>query len=81
MSKYQSGYRRGYDSQPCLIILIEKLKKTVDNGDAFKALITDLLKAFDCLSHELLTAKLDAYDFDKSSLKLIHSYLSNSKKE
>ena len=37
------------------------------------------IKAFDCLPHELLIAKLDAYGFDKSSLKLIHSYLSNRK--
>ena len=41
--------------------------------------ITDLSKAFDCLPHQLLIAKLDAYGFDKSSLKLIHSYLSNRK--
>ena len=54
-------------------------KKSVDSGGAFGALMTNLLKAFDCLSHELLIAKLDAYDFDKKSLKLIYSYLSNRK--
>ena len=58
-----------------LITLIEKWKKSVDNGGAFGALLTDLSKAFDCLPHELLIPKLDAYDFHKSSLKLIHSYL------
>ena len=55
------------------------MKKSVDNDDAFGALRTDLSKAFDCLSHELLIAKQDAYGFDKSSLKSIHSYLSNRK--
>ena len=79
LSKYQCGFRRGYNAQHCLITPIEKGKKRVDNGDAFGALLTDLSKAFDCLPHELLIAKLDAYGFDKSSLKLIHSYLSNRK--
>ena len=79
LSKYQCGFRRGYNAQHCLITLIEKWKKSVDNDGAFGALLTDLSKAFDCLPHELLIAKLDAYGFDKSSLKLIHSYLSNRK--
>ena len=54
-------------------------KKSVDNGGAFNALLTDLSKAFDCLSHELLIAKLHAYGFDKKSLVLIYNYLSNRK--
>ena len=37
----------------------------------------DLSKAFDALNHELLTAKLSAYDFDNESLKLIRYYLTN----
>ena len=59
-----------------MINLIEKWKKSVGNGGGFGALLTDLSKAFDCLLHELLIAKLNAYGFDKGSLRLIHSYLS-----
>ena len=36
----------------------------------------DLSKAFDCLPHELIIAKLHAYGLDHDSLRLI-SYLSN----
>ena len=55
------------------------METSVDNGGAFSALFTDLSKAFDCLSRELLIAKLDAYGFDKNALKLVNSYLSNRK--
>ena len=41
--------------------------------------MTDLSKAFDCLPHELLIAKLHAYDFSLSALRLMYSYLSNRK--
>ena len=65
LSKYQCGFRRGYNAQHCLVKLIEKWKKSADNGGAFGALLTDLSKTFDCLPHEFLIVKLDAYDFDK----------------
>ena len=39
----------------------------------------DLSKAFDCLNHELLIAKLIAYGFSPNALRLIHSCLSERK--
>ena len=79
LSKYQCGFRKGYSAQHCLMSLIEKWKESVDSGGAFGALLTDLSKAFDCLPHDLLIAKLNAYGFDKKALKLIHIYLSSRK--
>ena len=43
------------------------------------AILTDLSKAFDCLSHDLLIAKLEAYGFDKSALIFVYDYLKNRK--
>ena len=43
----------------------------------FGAVMMDLSKAFDCLPHCLLVAKLNAYGFTQSSCSLIASYLSN----
>ena len=59
--------------------MIEKWKTAADNGGVFAALLTDLSKAFDCISHDLRIAKLVAYGFDTNALKLIHNYLSNRK--
>ena len=55
------------------------MEKTVDNGGVFGALLTDLSKAFDCIPHDLIIAKLEAYGFLIDALKLIHDYLSNRK--
>ena len=41
--------------------------------------MTDYSKAFDCLPHELLIAKLHTYGFSLSALRLMYSYLSNRK--
>ena len=50
-----------------------------DNSKMFGALLTDLSKAFDCLDHELVIVKLNAYGFSLTALKLVHNYLSNRK--
>ena len=53
--------------------MLEKWKRSVDGGNAFGALLTDLSKAFDCLDHELLIAKLHAYGFSLPALRLINN--------
>ena len=45
----------------------------------FGALLTDLSKAFDCLPHDIIIAKLNAYGFDMKALNFIYDYLSNRK--
>ena len=79
ISKYLCGFRKGYSTQHCLIIMLEKWKKALDNRKLAGALLTDLSKAFDCLNHELMIAKLEAYGFDQVSLEFIYSYLSDRK--
>ena len=59
--------------------MLERWKLAVDNKRNFGALLTDLSKAFDCLPHDLLFAKLNAYGFSLSALRLVQSCLSNRK--
>ena len=79
LSKFQCGFRKGYSAQHCLLAMLEKWKSAVDNKGNFGALLTDLTKAFDCLPHDLLLAKLNAYGFSLPALRLVQSYLSNRK--
>ena len=57
--------------------MIETWRKALDEKKVGGAILTDLSKAFDCLNHELLIAKLEAYGFDKSALRFIYDYLKN----
>ena len=77
LSKYLCGFRSGFSTQYCLLVMIEKWRKSLDKKGFSGVLLTDLSKAFDCLNHNLLIAKLFAYGFDYTSLKLIGSYLEN----
>ena len=43
------------------------------------AVLTCLSKAFDCIDHNLLIAKLNAYGFEKQSINFIYSYLTKRK--
>ena len=45
------------------------------------ALLKDLSKIFDCFSHNLLIAKLNAYGFSAGSLRLLQDYLSKWKQK
>ena len=51
LSKQQCGFRKGYSTQQCLLALLEKWRRAVDDGQMFGALLIDLFKAFYCLDH------------------------------
>ena len=75
LSPYLCGFRQGYSAQHALLRLKNSLNKSIDKKKKIGIVMMDLSKAFDCIPHKLLIAKLHAYGFSKSSLKFIYSYL------
>ena len=77
LSKFQCSSRKDYGPQHCLLLMIDKWKKAVDSNKVFGALLADLSKAFECICHDLLVAKLNAYGLSFPALKMIQDYLQN----
>ena len=75
LSIFHCGFRKKYSTQHALTAMIEKARKILDKGGTSGTLFTDLSKAFDCMTHDILLAKLDALNFDMNALNLIFDYL------
>ena len=69
------GFRAGYSTQHALTRLLEKWRRCLDSSSLVGTILMDLSKAYDCLPHDLLIAKLEAYRLDMNSLASLHSYL------
>ena len=72
-SKYQTGFRKVFNPQTYVLAIIDKFRKSLNQRGEYVALLTDLSKAFDCLPHDLIIAKLHACGFGMPSLRLMHS--------
>ena len=79
LSVFISAYRKKYSTSHVLIRLIENWKKHLDNKKFVGAVLMDLSKAFDCVPHDLLIAKMHAYGFDFNTLVFFYSYLKRRK--
>ena len=74
-----AAYRTVYTTQHVLIKLIEEWNSNFDHNFIVGSVLMDLSKAFDCIPHDLIIAKLHAYDFDENALVLVYSYLKKRK--
>ena len=77
LSPYFRGYRKGFNTQHALLILVENWRKNLDNKCFCGAIFMDLSKAFYALNYDILIASLNAHGFQHDILKLLRSYLSN----
>ena len=56
--KHQFGFRQSYSTYLAMTVLIDKLVKSVENGDIVVGVFLDFFKAFDTVDHEILLSKL-----------------------
>ena len=70
------GFRKGHSTQHALLNLLKNWQKTLGKSGVIGTVLMDLSKAYDCLPHDLLIAKLSAYGFEDSATSLISDYLS-----
>ena len=79
LSNFVSAYRKHDIANYKLISLLENWKKNLDNNKIVDAVFMDLSKAFDCMPHDLLIAKMEAYGFCEDFLTISYSYLKHWK--
>jgi hypothetical protein len=76
---FLTAFHSDFGCQSTLLRVIEDWKHALDKNEYLTAILMDLSKAFDCLPHDSLLLKLNAYGLSKSSLDLLCSYLTNRK--
>ena len=78
-STNMSGFLKGNSCATALIKLTDDWRMDLDQKKEVGVVAIDLSKAFDCICHNLLLAKLKAYGLQEPALQLIRSYLQNHK--
>ena len=73
----QSGFRRKFSTETCLIQLSDFIRFHMDKGKLVGMVLLDLQKAFDTVDHGILLMKLKAIGLSESAVRWFSSYLSD----
>ena len=75
LSPLSSAYRKGYSCQHVILNLTEYWRRALDDNKCIGTIAMDLSRAFDCMPHGLLVAKLHAYGVSPKACIFISDYL------
>ena len=80
-SWYLTSYRiiKAHSSQHALFKLLQPCQRELDESWFVSTILMGFSKAYDCIPHEPLIAKWEAYGLHKNSLNLLADYLSGRK--
>ena len=79
LSLNMSGFLKGQSCATALIKLTDDWRSALDEKKEMGVIAIDLSKAFDCIRHNLLLAKVKAYGVQEPALQLLRSYLHGRK--
>ena len=75
ISNYVTGFRKSHGTPLSLVMMLERWKQAIDEGEYIFVMYMGLSKTFDTINQGLLLAKVRAYGFSTSTLNLLYSYL------
>ena len=73
----QFGFRKSHSTLHTLTVIVERIRKSLDNGELACGVFVDLQKAFDTVDHQILISKLDHYGIRGPCKNWFKSYLSD----
>ena len=71
-------FRKANSTQHTLLKMLQAWQKELDNSRFIGTILMDLSKAYDCLPHDPLIARLEAYGLHRLSLRILMYYLNFS---
>ena len=71
------GFRKSHSTLHTLTVIVERIRKCLDNGELACGVFVDLQKAFDTVDHQILISKLDHYGIRGPCKNWFKSYLSD----
>ena len=78
-NNYLAAFRKCFGCQTTFLRLAEDWKKDLDKHQCVGPVLMVLSKAFDCLPHDLIIAKLNAYGLSADACSFLNSCLTNRK--
>ena len=72
LQKSYCAILKGHSTPVFILALLEKSKRTTENGNISREILVSLSMAFVCIPHDLAIAELNAHGFILKALKLIN---------
>lgn len=79
LSEHQFGFRPNRSTELAVTLFTDFIRKEADGGKATGAILIDLSKAFDTISHSVVLEKLSCYGIQDNELNWFTDYSSETR--